>query len=147
MSPKDGSISAVLAMAVLAAGCGGGEPQGTTGTPASPPPAAASGPSVTPTGDTVVVEMITDGTGNFFKPADITVRRGDVVRFTLVSGVHDVNFVPDSNPPGVKLPKTSDLLQLPGQTIDHLIDFPAGRYYYHCTPHALLGMIGHINVQ
>ncbi len=145
MSPLDRSMATIAAVVMTISACGGDKPAD-SGTPAAAPPAAAT-PSVTPTGDTIVVEMITDGTGNLFRPDDITVRRGDVVRFTLVSGVHDVNFVADSNPPGVRLPKTSDLLQLPGQTIDYLIDFPPGRYYYHCTPHALLGMIGHINVQ
>lgn len=145
MSPLYRSMATITVLITMTA-CGGDKPAASD-SPAAAPPTAASQPSVTPTGDTVVVEMITDGTGNFFKEKEITVKRGDVVRFTLVAGVHDVNFVADSNPPGVKLPKTSDLLQLPGQTIDYLIDFPPGRYYYHCTPHALLGMIGHINVE
>jgi plastocyanin len=146
MSQLTRAMAGAAAVAITLSACGGDGP--TTDNPAAAPaPSVAAVPAAAPTGDTVVVEMITDGTGNFFKESEITVKRGDVVRFTLVAGVHDVNFVPDSNPPGVKLPATSDLLQLPGQTIDYLIDFPAGRYYYHCTPHALLGMIGHITVE
>lgn len=134
----------LLAAAVLAA-CGGGDAPA----PAAPGGAAAAAPapSVTPTGDTTVVEMITDGAGNVFGPADLTVRRGDVVRFVLTSGVHNVHFVADSNAGVTSLPAPSDMLQLPGQTHDILVDLPAGRtYYYHCDPHALIGMVGHLTV-
>jgi plastocyanin len=40
------------------------------------------------------------------------------------------------------------MLQLPGQTHDVLVDLPAGKsYYFHCDPHALLGMIGQLTVK
>ena len=136
---------ALLLAAVLPAACGGGDATPPDG-PAAPA-ATAAAPSVTPTGDTTVVEMITDGAGNVFGPADLTVRRGDVVRFVLTSGVHNVHFVADSNAGVTALPAASDMLQLPGQTHDILVDLPAGRtYYYHCDPHALIGMVGHLTV-
>ena len=113
--------------------------------PSTDAPAAAIA-EATPTGNVVTVEMITDGAGNFFKPADIQVRRGDVIRYVLTSGVHNVNFVADSNPGAAGLPPVSPVLQLPGQTFDVAVSFEPGRYYFHCDPHALLGMVGHVTV-
>jgi plastocyanin len=31
-------------------------------------------------------------------PAKFEVHRGDVIRFTLKTGVHNIDFLPDSNP-------------------------------------------------
>jgi plastocyanin len=76
----------------------------------------------------------------------LTVKRGDVVRFVLESGVHNVSFPADQNVAGVKLPEASPYLQVPGQTYDLLIDLPAGEYTYHCDPHAILGMVGKLTV-
>lgn len=135
--------AAALAAVFLLAACGGGEAPAPAGDAATPAPAAAA----TATGDTVVVEMITDGTGNFFKPAQIEVEPGDVIRYTLVSGVHNVHFLPDSNPGVPNLPAASDMLQLPGQTHDVTVTFAPGRYFYQCDPHALLGMVGHVVVK
>jgi plastocyanin len=71
-----------------------------------------------------------------------------VVRYTLVSGVHNVNFLPDSNPGAQGLPAAPGaMLQLPEQTYDVKVASPPGRYYFQCDPHALLGMVGHLTVQ
>jgi plastocyanin len=99
-------------------------------------------------GKVVVVEASTnpDGT-NAFTPAEVSVKRGDVIRFTLKVGVHNVNFLPDSNAGKTGLPSApSDLLQLPGQTYDVKVSFAPGTYYFQCDPHALLGMKGHVTV-
>jgi plastocyanin len=113
--------------------------------------AAASGtsaaPAATPTGKTVVVELNSDANGNFFKPATFEVHRGDVVRFTLKSGVHNVHFLPDSNAGKSNLPPASDMLQLPDQTFDVPVNFEPGTYYFQCDPHAALGMSGHMKVE
>ena len=70
--------------------------QGTDGNAA--PAAASNAPAAaTPTGKIVTVELNSDEKGNYFKPATLEVHRGDVVRFTLKSGVHNVHFLPDSN--------------------------------------------------
>jgi plastocyanin len=45
------------------------------------------------------------------------------------------------------LPPASALLQLPGQTIDLKVTLPEGKYYFHCDPHALLGMKGRMEVE
>jgi plastocyanin len=86
------------------------------------------------------------GRGELFEPADLTVRQGDVVRFVLRSGVHNASFPANKNPAGVKLPASTPYLQAPGQTADIVIDMPPGEYFYHCDPHAALGMVGTITV-
>jgi plastocyanin len=45
------------------------------------------------------------------------------------------------------LPAASPLLQVPGQTYDIAVNMAAGRYYFQCDPHALLGMIGYVKVE
>lgn len=98
-------------------------------------------------GDTVLVEMITDETGNYFKPNRIEAEHGDVIRFTLTSGVHNVNFLPDSNAGRAGLPPASDMLQLPAQTHDLRVTIGEGAYYFQCDPHAALGMTGRLEVR
>jgi plastocyanin len=61
--------------------------------------------------------------------------------------VHNVNFLPDSNRVKTGLPTASEMLQLPGQTFDVKVTLPPGRYYFQCDPHALLGMIGRLEVE
>ena len=101
----------------------------------------------TPTGKVVVVELHSDEQGNYFKPAKFEVHRGDIIRFQLKSGVHNVHFLPDSNPGKVNLPPASDMLQLPDQTLDIPVNLAAGKYYFQCDPHAALGMMGHVEVE
>lgn len=140
-------VSLVLVAAVMAA-CSNGEkpqPHAPTGTAST---AATAGPLTPDAGGKIItVEMETDAQGNnVFRPADFEARRGDVIRYTLVSGVHNTNFLPDSNPGATGLPSAGPLLQLPGQTYDVKVSWEPGRYYFHCDPHALLGMIGHVTV-
>jgi len=145
-------MSCVLAAAaVLIASCGG-EKKTTPGeTPtAGAPSAAATGGPLTPDpgGKIIIVELISDSAGNYYKPSEITAKRGDVVRYTLKVGVHNVHFLADSNVGRTGYPQApSDLLQLPGQTYDVAVRFPAGKYYFQCDPHAALGMRGHLTVQ
>ena len=91
--------------------------------------------------------MTTTETGSFFEPKKIEAHEGDVLRFTLETGVHNVHFLPDSNPGKQNLPPASDLLQLPGQTKDILLNFGTGHFYFQCDPHALLGMTGKLEVE
>lgn len=98
------------------------------------------------TGKVIEVRMITDGNGNYYEPAAIHAQTGDILRFTLASGVHNVNFLPDSNAGKQGLPAPSDLLQLPGQTLDVPVTFAEGSYYFQCDPHATLGMTGRLHV-
>lgn len=110
-------------------------------------PSSAQAPSVAPTGKVITVHLITDAKGNYFEPKTIEAGRGDVVRFTLKTGVHNVHFLPDSNPGKTNLPPASEFLQLPGQTFDLTVGFDPGTYYFQCDPHALLGMQGHLTVK
>lgn len=138
-------LAAVLLAATLLSACAKDAPDGDGAAPGGT--AAAQPADVTPTGKVITVEMITDGTGNYFKPKEIEAHRGDVIRFVLTSGVHNVNFLPDSNPGKTGLPKASELLQLPGQTWDFVVSLAPGDYYFQCDPHALLGMVGKLEVE
>src|SRR5687767_10889233 len=79
---------------------------------------SASGPASPDAGGKIIlVEMETDAAGvNKFEPANFAAKRGDVIRFTLISGVHNAHFLPDSNPGKTGLPAAGPLLQLPHQT-------------------------------
>lgn len=137
--------AAITLVFLAACGRGGGD-----ATPDSP--AGGAGPdtkaaSVTPTGKVITIEMFTDEQGNYFKPKEIEAHRGDLLRFTLASGVHNVHFLPDSNPGKTGLPPVSEFLQLPGQTYDLTVSMAPGHYYFQCDPHALLGMVGKLEVE
>lgn len=113
---------------------------------AGTPPAAVA-PSASSTGDTIVIEMWTDGTGNYFKPNKVEAHPGDVLRYVLKVGVHNVHFLPDSNRIKTGLPTASEMLQLPGQTYDLVVSMAPGEYYFQCDPHAALGMKGELEVE
>ena len=126
------------------AACGGGEKKAADGgagaTGAAAPTAAATG---------VVHEIVatTDDKGSYFTPNKIQAKPGDVLRVKLAVGVHNVNFLPDSNPGKSGLPAPSAFLQLPGQTIDIPLTFGTGKFYFQCDPHAALGMKGWVEVE
>jgi plastocyanin len=139
-----------ITLAMLAFACGKEQPAGETGaaTPSPSVPAATGAQTPDPGRKVITIEMTTDEKGvNKFTPAKFEAHRGDVLRFTLVAGVHNVHFLADSNPPGVALPPASALLQLPGQTVDVKVTWAPGKYYFQCDPHALLGMIGRVEVE
>jgi plastocyanin len=131
----------------------GGNPGATPGatTPAAPAPA---------TGATHDVQMLGDASGYRFSPVSITIKRGDAVRWTNVSGgPHNVTFWPDSIPAGAQgplaanmptpmAPLSGPLLTNPNQTYTvSFANVPAGTYKYYCTPHLALGMKAVIQVQ
>ena len=140
-------ISALATLVALSA-CADKESREHEGGEETKPTApTAAAPHVTPTGKNIVVELYTDEKGNYFKPSKFEVHRGDKITFTLVSGVHNVHFLPDSNPGKTGLPAMSEFLQLPGQTYEYVVALAPGKYYFQCDPHALLGMIGHLEVE
>ena len=134
-----------LLAAIVLAACGGGD-KAATGAGDSATVAPPGGQPAA-TGKTIVVEMVTDETGNYYSPKEIEAHRGDVIRFTLKAGVHNVNFLPDSNSTKTGLPPASEMLQLPGQTYDFVVNLQEGDYYFQCDPHAALGMIGKLEVE
>ena len=130
-----------LGLALPLAACGG---ESASATPAGDGAQAAEAPAAT--GNVIEVKMVTDGAGNYFEPAQISAKKGDVIRFTLVSGVHNVSFLGDQSASAAGLPGPSAYLQLPGQTLDLPVT-ATGEYTFQCDPHAALGMIGKIKVQ
>ena len=147
------ALLTTLGAALALAACGGGDKNAAADSTAAASSGVsaptASGAPATPAagGKVIVVQMITDGVGNRFEPNELEAKKGDVIRFTLQAGVHNVDFLPDSNPGKSGLPPKSDLLQLPGQTVDVPITFDEGHYYFQCDPHALLGMTGRLEVE
>jgi plastocyanin len=135
------TLAAIIAMSACA------RKDTVTSGDSSAPAAAASAPAAPSTGKIITVELNSDGTGNYFKPAKLEAHRGDVLRFILKSGVHNVHFLADSNPGKSNLPAASDMLQLPDQTLDIPVNFEPGDYYFQCDPHAALGMKGHLEVE
>lgn len=141
--------AATLGLALAVTACAK-EKRGATDTTATAPTASATpGAPATPAagGKVITIHLISDDKGNRFEPNEIEAHRGDVLRYTLVSGVHNVDFVADSNPGKTGLPPASDMIQLPGQTYDVPVTFGKGHYYFQCDPHALLGMTGKLEVE
>jgi plastocyanin len=141
--------SATLAALLIAVACTGEKKESTEHDRERPVPTAPGGSAtdVKLTGRNIVVELYTDEKGNYFKPAKFEVHRGDKITFTLVSGVHNVHFLADSNAGKQGLPAPSEFLQLPGQTYELIVSLAPGKYFFQCDPHALLGMVGRIEVE
>lgn len=119
------SGAAALGASLLAAACGGG----------------GSG------GRVIEVRMVTDESGNRFDPETVTARTGDVLRFTLVTGVHNASFPAAQNPGATGLPAPTRLLQAEGETADVTVGMGRGSYRFQCDPHAALGMTGTLTVE
>ncbi|MBA3670562.1 MAG: cupredoxin domain-containing protein [Gemmatimonadaceae bacterium] len=112
------------------------------------------------TGTTHQVKMIGDASGYKFEPANITVKAGDAIKWTMVTGgPHNVAFLNvtnaaaksqlDANMSGAKMGElSSQMLMQPNEA--YTISFanvPAGKYDYQCTPHAAMNMRGSVTVQ
>ena len=159
---------ALIASAVVLSACGGGDKSATTtdsattaATPATTTtPATGTVAKAPATGKTWEVKMIGDGTTYKFEPADITIKAGDNVKWTVVSmAPHNVAFDPAEIPAAAK-PQlmanmdnqmselTGPLLQNAGETYEiSFANIPPGKYNYHCTPHLAMNMKGSITVQ
>jgi len=167
---------ALLTSAAVLGACGGGENKATDTTKA-PPAAAATTPAPAPTtaapaaaanaaakvaatGATHDIKMIGDDKGYRFEPAAVTIKSGDAVRFTMVSGgPHNVAFDPATVPADSKnqldanmdqkiSELSSPMMMNPNET--YTISFGGvkpGVYPFHCTPHLAMGMKGTITVQ
>lgn len=143
--PRRGFATLALGVALFVSACGKDEKSGSA--PDSSKHEEEAEREDSGSGRTIVVEMYSDADGNYYKPSQIEAHRGDVVRFTLKSGVHNVNFLADSNSGKTGLPPASDMLQLPDQTYDLKVTLGEGRYYFQCDPHAALGMKGYLKVE
>lgn len=158
-------LSLLGALAFLAA-CGGGDNNNAGQTtdnaapaaeaPATAPataPAAepAAAPATAPaTGNVVEVHMVTtpDGASGHFEPANVTVKKGDTVRF-IADGkaAHNASFPPAENAGKSNLPGPGPFLTTAGQTYDVPVTMDAGTYNFQCDPHAAMGMKGVLTVQ
>jgi plastocyanin len=161
---------ALIASAFVLGACAGGDTaeQGQTDTTTAAAPAAttpapttgATGAAAPVTGTTHEVRMVLENNAYKFDPANITIKQGDAIRWTMVSGApHNVAFdpakVPDdvesqlsANMPNQQSPLSGPFLMNPNET--YTISFGGikpGTYDYVCTPHVALGMVGTITVQ
>ena len=158
-------LALVASVAVLGA-CGGGEGDATDSIYAANTPGSAAGGTVAAgtampiTGTTHEVKMLLDGNSYRFDPANITVKQGDGIRFTTVSGQpHNFGFDPANIPDDVEaqiranMPPGSVELESPYQNAPgeshtfSLAGVKPGEYPFHCQPHLALGMTGKITVQ
>jgi plastocyanin len=110
------------------------------------------------TGTVHEVKMIGDGTTYKFDPANITIKAGDGIKWTMVSGgPHNVAFINtpaavqaqlSANMPNQMKELTSPMMMTPNENYNmSFAKIPAGKYEYHCEPHAAMGMAGSITVQ
>lgn len=169
-------ITLMMSAAILGA-CGGGEKQAAdtskvppttgaatpapaTGAPAAAAPAAGGGAKVEATGTTHEVKMVGDDKGYRFEPANLTIKAGDAIRFTMVSGgPHNVAFDPATIPAESKAQLDANMDQKLSELSSPMLMNPdehytisfggikPGVYPFHCTPHLAMGMKGVITVQ
>ena len=164
---------ALAASAVVLGACAGGDKGAgdtsavavdTTAAPVAAAPAAAA-PTGTATmapitGTTHEVKMIGDAQGYRFEPANITIKAGDGIKFTTVSGgPHNVAFDPAVIPADVQGQLDANISDKMGQLASALktnagesvtvsfANIKAGKYPFFCTPHLALGMKGEVTVQ
>ncbi len=162
---------ALVSSAVVLGACGGGAKQDAA--PAAAAPAAAApaagapasaGTALPITGKTWEVKMIGDGNSYKFDPADLTIKAGDGIKFTVVSTPpHNVAF--DVAQPGLadaavkaqldanmgpnKIGELSSPLLL-NVGDSYTISFAGvkpGKYMFNCTPHLAMNMKGSVTVQ
>ena len=156
---------AALTGAVLAiVACGGGEPKGTdtaaTNAPMAAPGSTGTAAAAPATGKTWDVKMLGDDKGYRYDPETLTIKSGDAVRWTVVSGIpHNVTFWEDSIPAAgsaqLSANMTATVAPFTGPMLSAVNDtytmsfagVPPGTYGYYCTPHLALGMKGKIVVQ
>ncbi len=98
---------------------------------------------------TVQIRMTRDSTGTrfYFEPSTVSVYAGDTLRFVNGAGMHNVDFLADSNPAGVRLPAATPVAKHQGDHLDLVLHLPPGRYVYVCDPHVREGMVGHVIVE
>jgi plastocyanin len=157
----------LMAAALAMSACGGGGDKAATDTSAAGSTAAAVTPSTGApatgtaapvTGTWHEVRMVGDEKGYRFEPADVTIKAGDGVRWTMVSGgPHNVAFQNvaadakgqlSANMPNQISDLSSPMLLNPNEKYEvSFAGVKAGKYDYICTPHIANNMRGSITVQ
>lgn len=162
-------FAVVTGAAILLGACGGGDkaatdsaaaPAADTAAAAAPAAAPATGAMAPITGTTHTVNMVGDGQGYRFEPAEITIKQGDGIKFVMVSGgPHNVAFDPATIPAEAKTALLANMPEQAGELSGKMLlnaneeytvsfaNVPAGTYDYHCTPHLAMNMKGKITVQ
>lgn len=154
-----------LAAAVLAmSACGGGE-KAASDSAAAPAASAGTGTTAAPagaaaaiTGTTHEVKMLGDEKGYRYEPVDLTVKAGDGVTWTMVSGQpHNVvfqNVAADAKSQlSANMPNQLTELGSPmllNANEKYTVSFAGvkpGKYDYICQPHLANNMKGSITVQ
>lgn len=158
----------VTGAAVLLAACGGGDQAAeTTDAPAADMPAAeapatteTAGAAQAITGTIHDVKMIINADQAYvYDPAEITVKQGDGIKFSMVSGgPHNVAFDATLLPADVKAQLMANMpnqaAELMGPMMltegeEYTISFAGvapGTYEFFCTPHLAMGMRGKVTV-
>ena len=163
-------ISRILlgAASMVALACGGADSADTATTDTAAVVAAAT-PAATPaaagtmapiTGTTHEVRMVFENNEYKFSPANITIKAGDGIRWTMVTGApHNVAFdlatVPAAAKSQLMANMPNQISELSGPMMinaneTYSISFaniPAGTYNYFCTPHLAMNMRGVVTVQ
>jgi plastocyanin len=159
----------VLAAAFAAlSACGGGDTSSTADTSASatagqttaaaPTGGAATGAAAAVTGTWHEVKMVGDEKGYRYEPADITIKAGDGVRWTMVTGgPHNVSFQNvaadargqlSANMPNQLSDLTSPMFMNANEKYEvSFANVKPGKYDYVCQPHLMNNMKGSITVQ
>lgn len=173
-------FTALAAGALMLGACGGGNKnadttaaaattttaESTTTAPAGGTAAAAATPATGTataapvTGTVHEIKMIGDEKGYRFEPSSVTIKAGDGLKFTNVSGgPHNIAFDPsqipadvqaqlNANMPNTTSPLTGPLLTQPNETYTiSFANIKPGTYEGHCVPHLALGMKISITVQ
>jgi len=164
-------IASAMAAGAFMGACSGGSKDAApaaASTPAAAAPAAgapaATGTALPITGKTWDVKMIGDGNSYKFEPANLTIKEGDGIKFTVVSTPpHNVAFDAaqpaladaavkaqlDANMGPNKIGDLSSPLLLNiGDT--YTLSFAGikpGTYDFNCTPHLAMNMKGTVTVQ
>jgi plastocyanin len=131
--------TAAIVLALFAGACGDREASPAGNGTARDAPRAAN--------RVIEVRMVTDEKGNYFDPEEITAKPGDVLRFRLVTGVHNVSFSAAGDRAGTNLPQPSGLLDSAGQTLDVPVRLAPGEYAFRCDPHLPFDMVGKLTVE
>lgn len=152
---------ALVASALVLNACGNGD-RTAADTGATAGAAVGDAQAAPVTGTVHDVRMLGDERGYRYDPVDITVRQGDGIRWTMVSGPpHDVNFdetqiqgqalaqlsanMPNQVQPGSL--QSPMMLQENETYTASFANVPPGTYNYICTPHTQQGMRGSVTVQ
>lgn len=158
-------MAVVAGAAMVLAACGekkaetaGDSAAGATAAAVTTPAAAMAMMPIT--GETHEIKMVGDATTYKYEPAEITIKAGDGIKFTMVSGgPHNVAFDPATisaaAKPQLMANMTEQVTELSGKFLQtagdsYVISFagvPAGTYEFFCTPHLAMNMKGKVTVQ